>query len=85
MIAARGARPSTSGAQARIATPEVAAVRSAVIGPASRIAVGTPVTGSLSSSVALMAGMPRSLLWLTASTHFMPTRSAIPDASPPGR
>ena len=68
-----------------MATPEVAAVRSAVIGPASRIAVGTPVTGSLSRSVAWIAGMPRSLFWLTARTHFMPTRSAPPEASTPGR
>ena len=31
-----------------------------------------------------MAGS-RSLFWLTAMTHFMPTRSAAPVGSPPGR
>ena len=42
LSAARGLR-ATSGAKARIATPLVAAVRSAVIGPASMIAIGTVV------------------------------------------
>ena len=45
MSAARGARPVTTGAKWRIATPETAAVRSAVIGPPSRIAAGAPVVG----------------------------------------
>ena len=58
MSAARIGRPSTGGAQARIATPEIAAVRWAVIGPASRIPVGTPVTGSLSSRSPWIAGRP---------------------------
>ena len=47
------------GAQARIATPEMAAVRSAVIGLASITATGTPVTGSLSSRVAWIPGRPQ--------------------------
>ena len=46
----RPAAPAAAGANARIATPLIAAVRSAVIGPASRIAIGAVVTGSLSSS-----------------------------------
>ena len=58
MRAARIGRPSTDGAQARIATPEIAAVRWAVIGPASRTPVGTPVAGSLSRSSPWIAGRP---------------------------
>ena len=62
MSAARGARPSRSGAKWRIATPEMAAVRTAVIGPPLRIAAGAPVSGSLMTTIALIAGSPRSLL-----------------------
>ena len=75
MRAARIGRPSTGGAQARIATPEMAAVRWAVIGPASRMPVGTPVAGSLSRSSPWIAGRPSAWFPLNPSTHFMPRPS----------
>ena len=62
----------TAGAKWRIATPETAAVRSAVIGPPSRIAVGSPVAASLMTTTALIAGSPSSLLVPNPATHFMP-------------
>ena len=85
MSAARGARPVTVGAKWRIATPETAAVRSAVIGPPSRIAAGAPVAGSLMTTTALIAGSPRSLFVANPATHFMPSRSPAPSASAPRR
>ncbi len=78
--AALGGRPEIAGAHARIATPEIAAVRWAVIGPASRIPVGTPVCASLSSRIPWIAGSPRALLAWKPRTHFMPRRSASPVA-----
>ena len=72
MSAARAARPVTSGAKCRIATPETAAVRSAVIGPPSRIALGSPVAASLMTTTALIAGSPSSLFVPNPATHFMP-------------
>ena len=63
MRAARGgARRSPRGANRAIATPETAAVRSAVIGPPSRIATGTPVGASLEDDDAWIAGRPRARL-----------------------
>ena len=47
MSAARTGRPATCGAKRLIATPDTAAVRSAVIGPPSRSARGKPVPASL--------------------------------------
>ena len=58
MMAARGARPASSGPNRASATPETAAVRCAVIGPPSRMARGTPVVGSLRITTAWMAGSP---------------------------
>ena len=80
MSAARGgAGRRRGGAQARIATPEIAAVRSAVIGPASRIAVGTPVAGSLSRSSPWIAGRPSALLVAVAEhpLHAQPVGGAV--------
>ncbi len=48
-----GSPRSGSGAKRWMATPLIAAVRAAVIGPPSRIASGTPVAGSLRTTVAL--------------------------------
>ena len=82
---ARGARPGTTGAKCRIATPETAAVRAAVIGPPSRIAVGTPVAASLRTTTALIAGSPSPLFVANPATHLMPSRSSPPSASGPRR
>ena len=68
-----------------MATPLTAAVRWAVIGPPSSTATGKPVTGSLSRTSALIVPSPRALLVGKPTTHFMPTRSASPEASGPGR
>jgi hypothetical protein len=76
MSAARGARPATSGPYLLIATPVTAAVRWAVMGPPSRIAIGKPVSGSFRITVALMPGRPRAALVAKPATHFIPTRSS---------
>src|SRR6185369_9917451 len=65
------------GPKWRIATPLIAAVRWAVIGPASRIAVGTPVSGSLRTTTAAIDGSPRLEFSGEPATHFMPTRSPV--------
>ena len=78
MSAARGARPVTTGAKWRIATPEMAAVRTAVIGPPSRIAAGAPVAASLMTTRALIAGSPRALFVANPDTHLIPIRSPVP-------
>ena len=62
----------------------VAAVRSAVIGPASMIAMGTVVTGSLSSRRPKMPARPAALLAGFPDTHFIPSRSAEPSRAWPG-
>ena len=85
MSAARGARPVTSGANRRMATPETAAVRIAVIGPPSRIARGSPVAASLRTTTALIAGRPMALFVANPATHFIPTRSSPPSGSAPRR
>ena len=76
----RGPRrpPATAGANRAIATPLIAAVRSAVIGPASRIAAGTPVRGSVSSTRPWIAGSPSARLPGKPAIHFIPSRSSRP-------
>ena len=69
----------------RIATPDTAAVRWAVIGPPSMIAVGTPVAASFRTTVALMAGSPSARFAPKPGTHLMPRRSSPPSASCPRR
>ena len=78
MSAARTGRPATCGAKRLIATPDTAAVRWAVIGPPSRIAIGRPVAASLSTTTALIAGRPSALFVPNPATHFIPTRSSLP-------
>ena len=57
--------------------PTIAAVRSAVIGPPSRIASGSPVAGSLRTTVALIAGRPRApFVGVTRRPTSCPRRSA---------
>ena len=86
MSAARGARPVTRGANRAIATPETAAVRSAVIGPPSMIATGRPVVASLSTTTALIAGRPRARLAApNPMTHLTPSRSSEPSPEAPRR
>ena len=65
---------------ARIAMPLTAAVRWAVIGPASRMPIGTPVAGSLRIATAWIAGIPIALFVGKPSTHLMPTRSSAGSA-----
>ena len=76
MSAARNGRPVTAGAKCRIATPDTAAVRIAVIGPPSMTAIGSPVVASLRITTALIAGIPRALFVSKPATHFIPTRSS---------
>ena len=83
--ATRVGRPWTAGANRRIATPETAAVRIAVIGPPSRIATGSPVAGSLRMTTALMAGRPSAALEPNPATHLIPSRSSAPPPSAPRR
>ena len=85
MSAARTGRPATCGAKRRIATPDTAAVRWAVIGPPSRIATGRPVAASLSTTTALIAGRPSALFVPNPATHFIPTRSSRPSVAAPRR
>ena len=73
------ARSPGAGAKWRSATPVTAAVRSAVIGPPSRIATGRPVSGSFTTTTALIAAMPFALFAPNPATHFMPTRSSAPE------
>ena len=74
MSAARGARPVTRGANRRGSRRrETAAVRWAVIGPPSRIAIGTPVAGSLRTTTALdRRQAERRCSSAKPVTHFMP-------------
>ena len=61
-----------------MATPDTAAVRSAVIGPPSRNATGAPVSASLRITTAWIAGNPSALLAAKPATHFIPSRSSRP-------
>ena len=83
--AARGGRPSTFGANLAIATPDTAAVRSAVIGPASRMASGTPVVESARRTRPWSAGRSRPLLAGNPAIHFIPSRSSPPSGEAPRR
>ena len=76
-------RARSAGAHRRMATPLTAAVRTAVMAPASRTARSSPVAASLSSNVAWMAGMPRVRFCGNPATHLMPSRSsAVPGPGP---
>ena len=70
------------GAPWRMASPVTAAVRWAVIGPPSRIAVGTPVAASLSTTTAWMRRQPERVVGREAATHFIPSRSSAPGSAP---
>ena len=85
MMAARTARPATGGDQRLMATPDTAAVRLAVIGPASMTATGRPVRGSLTTTSPCRAGSRAAALVGKPAIHFMPTRSADPSAAGPRR
>src|SRR6185369_6475891 len=68
------------GPKRLIASPLIAAVRCAVIGPPSRMAVGRPLSASLRTTMAEIEGSPSALLVAYPATHFMPTRSSPAEA-----
>jgi len=63
---------------ARIATPETAAVRSAVTGPPSRMAVGTPVGRVVEDDHGVDRGEPQRAIAAITGKPIEPTRSSPP-------
>ena len=76
-------RARTSAAKSLIATPLTAAVRCAVIAPASITASGSPLRPSLRITRALYVGNPCAGFSGKPTIHLMPMRSAPPSASAP--
>ena len=71
------ARRQPSGAQRRMQTPLAAAVRAAVISPASMIPIGNPVAASLTTITPEMYGSPCSLFAGKPDTHFSAATSVV--------